>query len=45
MKLFLSLANLRLVSLFGLATAVASDVLTNHNNVTRTGHVSDENII
>src|SRR5215469_5448196 len=45
MKLSLSLANLGLVSIFGLATAAASDVLTNHNSVARTGLVSDETIL
>jgi hypothetical protein len=45
MKFSLILANLGLVSIFGLATAAASDVLTNHNNVARTGLVSDETVL
>jgi hypothetical protein len=45
MKVSLSLATLGLVCLYGLATAAASDVLTNHNNVARTGHVSDEKVL
>jgi hypothetical protein len=45
MKRFCSTATLGLVSLFGLATAVASDVLTNHNNNARTGLISDETVL
>ena len=45
MKLSLNMATLGLVSLFGVGTAVASDVLTNHNNVARTGLVSDETVL
>ena len=45
MKLSLSLATQGLACLYGIATAVASDVLTNHNNNARTGLVSDETVL
>jgi hypothetical protein len=45
MKPFLSFASLGFACLYGLATASASDVLTNHNNNARTGLVSDETVL
>lgn len=45
MKPFFGMATLGLLSLYGLATAVASDVLSNHNNNARTGYVSDETVL
>ena len=45
MKPFLGMASLGLACLYGLATAVASDVLTNHNSNARTGYISDEKLL
>ena len=45
MKPFLGMASLGLACLCGLATAVASDVLTNHNSNARTGYISDETVL
>src|SRR5260370_42505171 len=42
MKHFLSFASLGFACLYGLATAAASDVLTNRNDNFRSGVVSDE---
>ncbi len=45
MKFSLYQATLILSCFYGLANTLAYDVLTNHNNTARTGHVSDEVIL